>query len=120
MADKKKADPEKAEIARLKKIFKNISPDKMKLCEGLIRQAARLRVLLDNGYNDIMTHGDVEMFSQSPDTDPYERERPAARLFNSRDKNYQTTIKLLLDLLPDQEKSDAANDIMKFAMSGRR
>jgi len=120
MAKKKEMTPEEAEIARLDEIFKDIAPDKKNLCQGLIRQAARLRVLLDKGYADLMAKGDTEWFSQSPDTEPYERERPSARLFNTRDKNYQSAVKMLLDLLPVQEKADAANEIMRFAFSGKR
>ena len=44
----------------------------------------------------------------------------SARLFNTRDKNYQSAVKMLLDLLPVQEKADAANEIMRFAFSGKR
>lgn len=120
MARKKDLTPEAAEIARLEEIFEDIAPDKKRLCAGLIVQAARLRVLLDKAYADIEANGDTEMFSQSANTEPYERERPVARLFNSRDKNYQTTIKLLIDLLPEREKADAANDLMKFALAGKK
>jgi hypothetical protein len=58
MAKKKEMTPEEAEIARLDEIFKDIAPDKKNLCQGLIRQAARLRVLLDKGYADLMAKGD--------------------------------------------------------------
>lgn len=117
---KKNMTPEEAEIARLDAIFANIAPDKKDLCQGLIRQAARLRVLLDKGYADLMDKGDTEWFSQSPDTEPYERERPAARLFNTRDKNYQSVIKMLLDLLPSQDRANAADEIMQFALKRPR
>lgn len=120
MAKKKDLTPEAAEIARLEEIFEDIAPDKKRLCAGLITQAARLRVLLDKAYADIEANGDTEMFTQSADADPYERERPVARLFNTRDKNYQTTIKLLIDLLPDKKKVDVANDLMKFALVGKK
>lgn len=120
MANKKDKTPIDAEIERLSAIFADIAPDKKSVCEGLIVQAARLRVMLDRAWKDIDANGDTEMFSQSPTTDPYERERPVARLFNTRDKNYQTTIKMLIDMLPAQEKADAANDIMKFALAGKR
>ena len=51
----------------------------MKVVEGLIIQAARLRVLLNEMWMDISENGDYEMFSQSDKTEPYERERPVAR-----------------------------------------
>ena len=44
----------------------------MKVVEGLIIQAARLRVLLNEMWMDISENGDYEMFSQSDKTEPYE------------------------------------------------
>ena len=122
MAGKKKAEltPVDAEIARLNEIFRDIPEDKRKVAEGLIAQAARLRILLDRAWADIQERGDTEMFSQSPNTEPYERERPVARLFNTRDKNYQTTVKMLIDMLPEGAEVDPANDIMKFALIGAK
>ncbi|HDR6300259.1 TPA: hypothetical protein QCU59_004048 [Bacillus cereus] len=86
---------------RLKRLFKDIPPSKLKVVEGLIIQAARLRVLLNEMWMDISENGDYEMFSQSDKTEPYERERPVARLYNTRDQSYQRVIKQLTDLLPE-------------------
>lgn len=85
----------------MKRLFKEIPPSKLKVVEGLIIQAARLRVLLNEMWMDISENGDYEMFSQSDKTEPYERERPVARLYNTRDQSYQRVIKQLTDLLPE-------------------
>jgi hypothetical protein len=42
-----------------------------------------------------------------------------AQIYNTRDKNYQTIIKQLIDRLPQGSK-DVAEDIMRFAMVGRK
>lgn len=98
---------EESEIKRLRKIYKGLSKNQMEVCDGLIVQAARLRVRLDQLWADIQEKGETEMFTQSERTDPYERERPAARLFTATDKNYQSIIKQLNDLCPpDQEEDD--------------
>ena len=98
---------EESEIERLRKIYKGLSKNQMAVCDGLIVQAARLRVRLDQLWADIQENGETEMFTQSERTDPYERERPAARLFTATDKNYQSIIKQLNDLCPpDQEEDD--------------
>ena len=55
---------------------------------------------IDKLWKEIDENGEVEMFSQSEKTDPYERERPAARLFTATDKNYQSIIKQLNELTP--------------------
>ena len=90
---------------RLNRLFKEIPPNKKRAVEGLIIQAARLRVLLDEMWVDISENGDYEMFSQSDKQEPYERERPIAKLYNSRDISYQRIIKQLTDLLPEIESN---------------
>ena len=107
----------KKEHARLLTIFESLTPDELAVCDGLIWQAARLRIMLDDMWYDISENGDVEDFSQSENLDPYERQRPVAQLFNTRDKNYQTTIKLLLDRLPDNGKNE---DVGKEALKYKR
>ena len=108
----------KREYARLKKVFAGLGKDEATVCEGLMVQAARLRVLLDDAWADISEKGDVEMFTQSENAPPYERKRPVAELYNAREKNYQTAIRQLLDRMPQGTK-DAAEDIMKFALGGK-
>ena len=108
------------EVSRLKKIYKDIPLNDKALVDGLIIQAARLRISLDVMWEDISVNGDTEQFSQSEKTEPYERERPVARLFNARDKNYQTIIKLLNDKLPEAALSDPAEEILKFAVGGKK
>lgn len=90
---------------RLNRLFKEIPPNKKKAVEGLIIQAARLRVLLNEMWVNISENGDYEMFSQSDKQEPYERERPIAKLYNSRDISYQRIIKQLTDLLPEIESN---------------
>lgn len=56
---------EKSEIARLNEIYKDLPPNEFEVAQGLIVQAARLRVRLDALWRDIHKNGEVEMFSQS-------------------------------------------------------
>lgn len=91
----------KKEKNRLARLFKDIPDGKKKVVEGLIVQAARLRVSLDELWIDISENGDYEEFTQSEKMPPYERERPAAKLYNARDLAYQRIIKQLSDLLPE-------------------
>ena len=51
---------------------------------------------------------DKEMFQQG-EQEPYERERPVAKQYNSMNTSYQKIIKQLTDLLPkqvEQQKDD--------------
>lgn len=104
---------EKAEYQRLMKIYKNLPPNKLAVAEGLIRQAARLRDRLDMLWRDLQEHGETELFSQSPNTEPYERERPASRTFTSTDKAYQAIIRQLNDMVPEAEEKDDLDDFLK-------
>ncbi|UXR34295.1 hypothetical protein MUA41_07925 [Staphylococcus simulans] len=91
----------KKEKVRLDKIFKSIPEDKKRVAQGIIVQAARMRILLDDAWSDIQEKGDYELFTQSESTPAYERERPIAKLFNSRDAAYQKIIMQLSKLLPE-------------------
>ncbi len=104
---------EKSEIARLTEIYKDLPPNEFAVAQGLIVQAARLRVRLDKLWRDIRKNGETELFSQSDKTEPYERERPAARLFTATDKNYQAIIKQLNELTPPSKTGNKLEELMK-------
>ena len=93
----------KKEEQRLKRIYKNIDKDSKAIIDGLIKRAAYMRVTLEDWEADIIKNGCTEMFTQSVNTPPYERERPVARLYNTMNANYQKIIKQLSDLVPKQE-----------------
>jgi len=88
---------------RLNRIYKDIDKDKKAIIDGLIKRAAYMRIALEDWEEDIIVNGYYEMFTQSDKTDPYERERPVARLYNTMNANYQKIIKQLSDLLPKEE-----------------
>lgn len=98
---------EQGEIKRLTDIYKGLPPKQFALAQGLIVQAARLRVRLDKLWRDIKKNGEVELFSQSDKTEPYERERPVARLFTASDKNYQAIIRQLNELVPADTEGES-------------
>lgn len=101
------------EIRRLNKIYKDLPKNQYEVAQGLIVQAARLRVWLDELWADIQVNGQTEKFSQSEKTEPYDRERPQARLFASADKNYQAIIKQLNELTPPTKERSKLDDLMK-------
>jgi hypothetical protein len=97
---------EKSEIARLSRIYAGLPPNQMKVVEGLIVEAARLRVRLNYLWKDLQENGETEMFTQSERTEPYERERPQSRTYTATNKSYQAIIKQLSDLCPPSEEED--------------
>ena len=98
---KPKINPEQAEVERLTQIYRGLPPKQFALAQGLIIQAARLRVRLDKLWAELEEKGETEWFTQSEKTEPYERERPASRTFTATDKSYQSIIKQLNDMLPN-------------------
>jgi len=108
-----KNTPEQLEVERLTNIYKGLPPKQFALAQGLIIQAARLRVRLDKLWAEIEEKGETEWFTQSDKTDPYERERPASRTFTATDKSYQSIIKQLNDMIP-AEDADEEDDLSEF------
>lgn len=94
---------EKSEIARLNEIYSGLSKNQYAVVQGLIVQAARLRVQLNALNRDLHENGLLEMFSQSDKVEPYQRARPAADLFVKLDKNYQAIIRQLNELTPPEQ-----------------
>lgn len=105
-----KKTPEEKEIERLTTIYKELPPKQFALAQGLIVQAARLRVRLDALWKELQEKGETEWFTQSEKTDPYERERPASRTFTATDKSYQSIIKQLNDMIPADKDDDSGFD----------
>ncbi|EMF0120719.1 helix-turn-helix transcriptional regulator [Enterococcus hirae] len=103
---------EREEEERLKELFGNISTEKIQLVDGLITQAARLRILLDDNWKDIIENGEYEKFKQSENQLAYDRKRPIVESYDNRDKTYQSIIKQLTDLLPRGPKQDKKNKLL--------
>lgn len=103
MANKKeltKAEKVSKEVNRIRKLYKDLPKDTLSLVDGLIVEAADLRVRLEHIREDLDLNGYDEMFSQSPDQEPYERERPQARRYIAMNKSYQSIMKQLGDYIP--------------------
>lgn len=106
------------EITRLKKTYKDLPKDTLSIVEGLIVEAADLRVRLEYIRDDLDLNGYDEMFSQSPDQEPYERERPQSRRYIAMNKSYQSIMKQLSDHIPkpDLKKNDGNDGFDAFLM----
>lgn len=109
------------EQSRLKKLYTKVPRRKKKLLEGLIERAAYMRITLQEYESDIDENGSVEPFTQSANCEPYDRARPVAQLYNTMNKNYQSIMKQLSDLLPEEEtaKSKSKSDGFDKFVNGR-
>ena len=105
----------KAEELRLRKIYENVDEDNKAIIDGIINRAAYMRITLEDWEKDIDEKGYMELFTQSEKTPPYERERPVIRLYNTMNKNYQSIINQLSNLVPKyepEEKDDGFDDFV--------
>lgn len=100
----------KKEIRRLKRIYKDLPKDTLKLLDGLIVEAADLRIRLEDVRLDLDINGYDEMFTQSDKQEPYERERPQARRYIAMNKSYQSITKQLGDYIPKVPVGNKEND----------
>ena len=105
------------EIKRLNRIYSKIGKKEKSIIDGLIKRAAYMRVTLEDMEQDLDQNGYVEMFTQSERTDPYERERPVARLYNTMNKNYQSIMKQLSDFLGKEPVKEDSDEFEEFVNS---
>ena len=105
-----KKSEEQLEIDRLTEIYKGLPPKQFALAQGLIAEAARLRVRCNALWEDLQEKGEVELFAQG-DQEPYERERPASRIYTAANKSYQSIIKQLNDMIPKDEAPAGGFDV---------
>jgi len=98
------------EVERLLKIYADIQPEKLNSAQALINDVADLRVRINETKEDLDNNGYDNMFQQSVDVLPYERERPAARRLIALQKNLLAIMKELNSYLPKAETKKAEKD----------
>lgn len=104
-----------AEVERLTNLYSVLDEDSMSCMDGLIKRSAFMRITLEDYEKDIIQGGSVEMFTQSERTEPYERERPVVKMYNTMNKNYQSIMKQLNDSLPESVGGNEGEELLNFA-----
>jgi hypothetical protein len=125
MAKKKEANEIKLDDAairreknKLSKIFKNLSPDKLTIVNGLIESAAFMKVFLDVLTHDIKSKGHICILQQSKDVEGFPKERPEVGSFNKTLTNYNKVINSLISYLPKDEAKAASDALDDFLNDG--
>lgn len=106
----------KKEIDEFEEIFKDISEDRKPFASRLIQQCAFMLTTLNELQETLNEQGSVELFVNGKQE--MLREHPAAKIYNTMIKNYNSTVKQLLDMLPD-DKQDS-DELIEFLRSGRK
>lgn len=102
----------KQEINRLKKIFKDFEKDKAKILEGLINEAAFMKITLEETRQDLLQNGLTELFEQGEQS--FNRERPEVKIYTTFTQRYSVVMKQLIDLLPPELKKEETDELMNF------
>ena len=103
----------RAEFNRIKRIFKDVEIDKnlLKALEGLCKDAAFMRVSLDELKESLTLYGNTEIF---------ERERPAVKTFLNYLKQYSVVMKQIIDQLPKEQQEQEENELFDFIQEAQK
>ena len=109
----------KKEKQKLKKVFNKIDKNKQVIVEKLIDNVAFMSITLDELKEDIKKHGVKETYMNGNNQFGF-KESVESKTYNTMLKNYMNAVKQLIDLLPDDEKKNAGEDLLKFIASGKK
>lgn len=115
MANKKeltKDDKIKKEVNRLNKILKEVDEKKKKTVEGLIKEAAFMRITLEELRDCINENGVIDEMCQGEYT--ILRESPYVKTYNTMIQRYTTINDKLLALLPKEVVKEADDGFENF------
>lgn len=104
------------ELNKLKKIFKDIEPNKQKVVEKLISNAAFMAESLEELQEVIREKGFVEEYQNGANQFGVKK-CSEVEIYNTMIKNYSSIIKQLIDLLPDEAKG-GGDELLDF-ISGK-
>ena len=95
-----------AKKKKIKRLFREMPPEKRQFAEGLINQFAVTSVTLER-LADL-----IEDFVQG--AQKLRRESPALRAYNTTIKSFSALTNQLVALLPEKEKKSAGDELMSF------
>lgn len=109
MARKTEKNKVQTEYERLTKLYSDLPESSKEFFDGLFHEAARLRVLCDEYFEDIQKNGKFEDWEKGGVV--YERERECSKAYRDTDRLYQSIIKTLDDKLPKKESKTGFSKI---------
>ncbi|WP_077705506.1 hypothetical protein [Virgibacillus dokdonensis] len=89
----------KQEYERLRKEYEDLSPSMLAVLDKTILNTAILEVRIEDLSKNLHEYGYTELFTQSPNTPPYERERVQAKEYKDFIKLNQTNYRVLSDAM---------------------
>lgn len=113
MANKKSIN-----INELRIVFEKMNDNKSKLALSLLDKAEFMEDTLKQLQDRIKENGVVTSMCQGSYN--IDRANPALQAYNVTIKNYNSVIKQLVDLLPDNDLKIEGEDLLKFIASGKK
>lgn len=107
------------EKQKISKLFAKIDKNKRDVVEKLIENVAFMSITLDELKEDIKIYGVKETYMNGSNQFGF-KESIESKTYNAMLKNYMNAIKQLIDLLPDEEKKNTGEDLLKFIASGKK
>ena len=122
MPRKKKVDeldPESRELAKLERIFENIPEERRDVGQTLMESAAFMASELKKLQDFIRINGWTETYSNGA-TQSGKKPSSEAQAFQTLIKNYNTTLKTLVGMLPEDKQKGAKEEVDLMADFLRR
>ena len=105
------------EVKNLSPLIKNLDKERKQIAENVIAQLAFVQVTLDRLTQAVNSGEIMEDFVQGKQT--FKRGNTALKDYNSTIKSYISLSKQLCELLPNDEKERAGEELMSFITGGR-
>lgn len=107
----------KQEINRIKKFYKELPKDKVKVMDGLINEAAFMKISLEELREDLLKNGYTEMYENGPQV--VKRERPESKIYTTLIQRYSNVMKQLIDIIPGEAQADEKDALVEFLARGK-
>lgn len=107
----------KKELARLRRVLVDLSPESAKIMDGLVQDAAFMAVTLEEARLIIRRDGIIETY-QNGANQSGRKKSSAVEVYDKMVNTYMKAVKQICDGMP-QSSGDAAEAIMKFALGGK-
>lgn len=115
---KDKTSDIKKELTTLNAIFKDIPEDKKKLVNGLIENAAFMRVTLKDLQQEVIDHGAMIATTSGNGFDMI-KDNPAQKAYTTMVSRYASVIDQLIKLLPKEDQAGPRDELLEFLGYGK-
>jgi len=108
-----------AEVEQLAEIFENIAENRRKIAGNLIARAAHMHVAMEDMEARMDKDGQLKNMQQG--NYKIKVAHPLFEKYNTMDKNYNATLKMLIDLLPQQTgiNTEAGKRMLDYLTKGQ-